>query len=122
MRPTERLADTPPIDLRSPLLVGDLMREFQLQRQFEKRAAKWLEATEFISSTTAATSHRTYIRIIALGEAVVPLLIEDLQRDPNTNWYTALVILTDENPVTPALAGNYPAMAAAWKTWLDKGR
>jgi hypothetical protein len=93
-----------------------------LAATFRQRRDEWLAATRAMSSITKATAHRTYLRIIALGEPVIPLLIADLQEHPNRNWHTALCVLTGTNPLRPEDAGNGAAIAAAWKAWQEKRR
>jgi hypothetical protein len=90
-----------------------------LSKQFQQRRDEWIAATRAMSSITKATTHRTYLRLIALGPSVIPLLIADLQKHPNRNWHTALCILTDTNPIRPEDAGNAGTIAAAWKQWQE---
>jgi hypothetical protein len=57
-----------------------------------------------------------YQRIIGMGSGVVPLILEQLQREPD-QWFWALEAITEENPVPPEAAGNTHQMAAAWIEW-----
>jgi hypothetical protein len=59
---------------------------------------------------------RPYQRIIGMGIAVVPLILEQLQREPD-QWFWALESITDENPVPHESMGNVQAMAHAWIDW-----
>jgi hypothetical protein len=59
---------------------------------------------------------RPYQRIIGMGMPVVPLLLEELEREPD-QWFWALESITEENPVPPAAAGRIREMAAAWIEW-----
>jgi hypothetical protein len=61
-------------------------------------------------------SHPAYQAIIALGPAVVPFVLHDLEREP-AHWFEALQAITGADPVTPAQWGNIPAMSAAWLRW-----
>lgn len=62
-----------------------------------------------------------YQKIIGMGKAVVPLLLEQL-RDEGDNpdhWFWALHFITEEDPVPAEDRGNMVRMAAAW---LELGR
>ena len=54
--------------------------------------------------------------IIALGPAVIPLLLADLERTLR-HWFGALTELTGANPVPPEDAGRIQRMAEAWVRW-----
>jgi hypothetical protein len=59
---------------------------------------------------------RPYQKIIGMGMAAVPLILEELQREPD-QWFWALEVITDENPVPPEAAGRVRLMADAWIEW-----
>jgi hypothetical protein len=59
---------------------------------------------------------RPYQKIIGMGMEAVPLLLQELQREPD-QWFWALEAITDQNPVPPEAAGNVRQMAAAWVEW-----
>jgi len=100
------------IDSREPATVVE---------QFEVLAAQWKAATAIASSTTVLAAHPSYQAIIALGPAVVPLLLRDLEREP-VHWFEALQAITGEDPVPREHWGNIPAMAADWVEWGRKRR
>jgi hypothetical protein len=59
---------------------------------------------------------RPYQRIVGMGTAAVPLILEELKREPD-QWFWALESITEENPVPPEAAGRVRAMAEAWLRW-----
>jgi hypothetical protein len=61
-------------------------------------------------------AHPAYQAIIGLGAPVVPLLLQDLAREP-AHWFEALKAITGEDPVRPEDWGRVRAMAAAWLAW-----
>jgi hypothetical protein len=70
---------------------------------------------------TARLRHRAYGEIIALGPAVVPLLLRELEHQPN-HWFAALRSLTGEDPVPASERGRIGPMTAAWLKWgRDRG-
>jgi hypothetical protein len=46
-----------------------------------------------------------------LGEPIVPLILTELEREPNVFWFTVLAAITGQNPVPPAVSGQVEAMA-----------
>jgi hypothetical protein len=84
--------------------------------QFNALANEWKAATTFLSSTTTMTTHPAYLAIIALGPAVVPLLLADLKEN-HVHWFEALRAITGDNPVPRENWGNIPAMTTAWLAW-----
>jgi hypothetical protein len=57
-----------------------------------------------------------YQRIIGMGMPVVPLILEELQREPH-HWFWALEAITEANPVPPESLGKIQEMADAWIAW-----
>ncbi len=84
--------------------------------RFERLADCWKQKTAFLSSASAMIGHPAYREIIDLGEGAVPLLLEDLRREP-AHWFEALQAITGENPVPGDHRGNIPAMRADWLAW-----
>ena len=60
--------------------------------------------------------HPAYQRIIGMGWAVVPLLLNELQRQPD-HWFWALQAITGEEP-----ARGTETLQAAAEAWLNWGR
>lgn len=90
--------------------------ESEIESQFRRLSDEWREQTRFQSSGTVIVSNPAYLRIIALGRTVVPLILRDLEIRPD-HWFWALHILTGENPAPPETQGNLRAMTAAWLDW-----
>ncbi len=87
-----------------------------LEQRFRRLAAAWQEAVAYQSSTTVRNNHPAYREIVSLGEAVVPLLLRDLEEN-QTHWFSALREITGADPIPEASAGNVPKMVEAWLTW-----
>ena len=92
-----------------------------LETRFRRLAAAWEEAVAYQSSSTVRNSHPAYREIISLGQAVVPLLLRDLE-DNQTHWFCALREITGADPIPESAAGNIPEMVQAWLCWAkDNG-
>jgi hypothetical protein len=79
-------------------------------------AAIWRAETCYLSSTTALANHPAYQEVMALGSAVVPLVLRELEQRP-AHWFTALHVLTGADPMDPADPGKVRKIAEAWLRW-----
>ena len=84
--------------------------------RFESLAAKWKEQSLYLSNTAQMALLKPYQQIIGMGPIAVPLILEELQRDPD-QWFWALEAITQENPVPLPAAGNVIQTAKAWIEW-----
>jgi hypothetical protein len=79
-------------------------------------AEHWRRDTQHLSLISKKVAHPAYFRIMGMGKAAVPLLLEALRDNP-AHWFAALRATANVDPVPP---GADPA--AARKAWLDWGR
>jgi|SRR5712692_10495574 len=84
--------------------------------QFQELAAAWRRDVDWTSSATEMAMHPAYQQIIGMGQAVVPLLLRELQQRPD-HWFWALRSITRTDPVPPEIQGNVLEMARAWLAW-----
>lgn len=101
-------ASSPP---PNPVLGKENFRE-----RFERLTGEWKEQSRYLSNSAQMALLPPYQRIIGMGLAVVPLILEELGREPD-QWFWALESITEENPVPAAAAGNIQLMADAWVNW-----
>jgi 2-succinyl-5-enolpyruvyl-6-hydroxy-3-cyclohexene-1-carboxylate synthase len=87
-----------------------------LRDLFDKLVAEWKELSRYLSNTTQMATLRPYQRIIGMGQPAVPLILEELRREPD-HWFWALEMITGENPVPPEAAGQVNRMTEAWLQW-----
>ncbi len=87
-----------------------------VEDRFRQLEATWLAQVGFSSSSTELRSHAAFQAIIALGEAVVPLMLRDLAERPRL-WVWALPQITGADPVPSADRGNIDKMSVAWLGW-----
>jgi len=87
-----------------------------IRERFQRLVSEWKQQSRFLSNTAQIAMLRPYQRIIGMGRAAVPLILEELQREPD-QWFWALESITEENPVPPQHAGRVRLMAQAWIEW-----
>lgn len=92
------------------------------RQRFHRLADQWEKQTRNMSSPNAVANHPTVKEIIAMGAAVVPLILNRMRCRP-WFWFDALVQLTNgDDPVTPEMHGDMMAMTDAWIQWgHDRG-
>lgn len=90
--------------------------EMDIASEFQVLANEWYEQTGADSSLTRITGNPSYLRIIALGKRVIPLILRELQKHP-APWFVALRALTGEQTIGKEHAGNFSKMAESWVTW-----
>ena len=84
--------------------------------KFGRLAAEWKSQSEFLSSPTAIAGLPAYQAIIEMGQAAVPLILDELRREPD-HWFVALKRITGEDPMPDDARGEINRMAAAWLDW-----
>jgi hypothetical protein len=82
--------------------------------EFPVLADQWYNDTAHLSFVYKIVRHPAYQRIIGMGRPALPLILKELRDRPH-HWFTALEIITGENPVP---TGANPLEArAAWLQW-----
>ena|SRR5437868_3684926 len=92
------------------------LKTLTVEQKFRKLADTWKRETLYLSSAAKKAMHPAYQGIIGLGELAVPLILQELKRDP-ADWFWALTAITGESPIAAAAAGNVEEMAASWLRW-----
>jgi hypothetical protein len=87
-----------------------------VEQRFRRLEAVWDADTRYLSDTHKIIGHPAFQEIISMGEAVVPLMLRDLEREPMF-WVWALPRITKANPVRPEDGGNIRKMSEAWVKW-----
>lgn len=94
--------------------------ELEQQQKAEKFAEymkEWKQESAKYSVVSKMVSLPSYLKIIGLGDAAIPLILKELAREPDY-WFPALRALTGgENPVQPGDQGKLDRLAAAWVNW-----
>jgi hypothetical protein len=92
--------------------------ENQVVEKFESLANQWRRETLNSSSLAEIVFNDSYIQIIGLGPAVLPLIFRSL-KERDDWWFSALRAITGVNPVIDCEEGNFAAMRNAWLRWAD---
>jgi hypothetical protein len=100
-----------------PVTIGYTTDRFPLVARFRQLADQWIAETMDMSSIEDMIAHPAYLQIIGMGESAIPLLLYELEREPN-HWFSALIAVSGgQNPVGEDEAGDLDKMAEAWMRW-----
>jgi hypothetical protein len=88
----------------------------ELEEVFESLVSEWKQSRRLSSSVADRITHSAYLRIIGLGPAVLPLLLKELQREPD-HWLVALYAVAGGD-----MAAGADSFEAAVSRWLQWGR
>ena len=92
-----------------------------IRERFDELKHDWKSKTRHLSNTAQISLVFSYQQIIGMGPAVVPLILAELEREPD-HWFWALEAITGESPVAESDAGDIEASALAWVEWgREKG-
>jgi hypothetical protein len=86
------------------------------EQRFADLVARWKRERGPYSSSARLAEHPAYQQIIGMGPEVIPLLLRELEREPD-HWFRALHALTAADPVPAESRGKVREMAAAWLRW-----
>ncbi|MEH2242453.1 hypothetical protein [Nostoc sp.] len=93
-----------------------LLRQAEIKDTFMKLANQWRSETKHMSLMSDMILHTAYQQIIGMGTNAVPLILEELTREPE-HWFWALRSITGANPIKPEDRGRVKKMAEAWLDW-----
>jgi hypothetical protein len=88
----------------------------ELEEEFQSHAQKWKRETFYMSSLDDMCVHPSYQRIIGMGRQAVPLVLRELEKEPD-HWFWALTAITGQDP-----AQGEDSVEGAAKAWLKWGR
>ena len=95
------------------------MGDLELSESFHRLADEWRSRQSHSSSAVELAMDPAYLQIIGLGYRVVPLILRELEREPD-HWFVALQSLTGLNPAPPSARGDLQKMREAWIEWGAK--
>jgi len=87
-----------------------------IEQRFHEMATEWKAFLGVSSSLSEMFVQPSYQEIIALGEPAVPLVLAELEREPDW-WFAALKAMTGSDPVAPEQRGKLVEMTRAWLDW-----
>lgn len=94
---------------------------YNYQQEFYNLLENWRNEVQHLSSIADIAMHPSYQEIIGMGEKVVPLLLRELDMQPD-HLFWALKAITGEDPVVYSQRGKLNEMKQAWFGWaFNKG-
>jgi hypothetical protein len=87
-----------------------------VEQRFRRLEEIWSREVGHFSSPSVLLNHPAFQEIVGLGEAVVPLMLRDLEQRPRL-WVWALPKITGADPVPTPDRGKIRKMGEAWLRW-----
>ena len=84
--------------------------------RFERLAADWKTRSRYLSNSAQMAYLKPYQRIIGMGWSAVPLILQEMAREPD-QWFWALESITEENPIPSEVVGRVRESTDAWLEW-----
>jgi hypothetical protein len=89
------------------------------EQVFQDLKQKWRFETSLLNSVKKRVMNQHYQSIIGLGFLAVPLILRELQQEPD-HWFWALQAITREDPAE--VEADFNQMRDCWLTWgRDRG-
>jgi hypothetical protein len=94
-----------------------------VEQRFRRLEAAWNADTCFLSDPNRIIGHPAFQEIVRMGEAVIPLMLSDLEKEPR-QWVWALPLITGEDPAPPEFSDGFIKwdMRKMREEWLRWGR
>lgn len=89
------------------------------REEFKDCVRHWKRDVALTSSASVMFMHPAYQRIIGMGEKVLPLILAELEREPD-HWFWALKAICGVDPVPAEQRGRLRAMTVAWLHWANE--
>lgn len=86
-----------------------------LAERFRKLVETWEKETAHLSVTRQQVSRMSFLRIIALGEKILPFIFEVFEKSPASAWPVALEAITGKNPASESTT--YREAVQSWLKW-----
>lgn len=93
--------------------------ESDIEVEFYSHLEAWKKETGRESSSTIMIENAHYQAIIAMGEDVVPVILNYIKDTPD-HFSHALIQITGENPCLPENAGKVEENCKSWVEWGKK--
>lgn len=87
-----------------------------LQSRFSRLLADWKKRSRYLSNSAQMAYLKPYQHIIGMGWPAVPLILEEMAREPD-QWFWALEAITEENPIPTEAVGRVQESTEAWLEW-----
>lgn len=94
--------------------LGLTMRAVRARELFSRLARKWRDETAHLSALEKRYAHPAYKQIIAMGATAVPLILEEMRREPDW-WFDALEELTGADPAKDS--ESFHQSVSQWLAW-----
>lgn len=84
--------------------------------KFNNLKLSWQKDTGHAGFVAEIALHPAYQEIIGMGKSVIPLILNELRKEPH-HWFWALSSISGDNPIRFEQRGIMQEMVSAWIRW-----
>ena len=88
----------------------------EVEQEFRQLASDWLRETAYDSDPADKFLHRAHLKLIAMGEKILPLALEETEK-MSGHWFVLLDAISPYNPVGPQDEMSLERTSQAWLRW-----
>ncbi len=93
----------------------------EVQQRFAELVSEWRRTRGHSPKIKDLVMNSAYQRIIGMGEPAIPLILREMEREPD-HWSWAMTAISGEDPVPHTARGRLDQTTAAWVKWAhEKG-
>lgn len=96
--------------------VAEKAEEPLTQEVFDYLAMRWKEEIQGMSNPNMMYNNVYYMRIVSFGWKAIPFILRDLEKEVSP-WFSALRVITGENPTKKEHQGRFVLIAEDWLNW-----
>lgn len=93
--------------------------EASIYNEFESLKEDWLAGIRFDSGYHNLVNHPSYLKIISMGEIIIPILVRDMINN-RIPWFYALEDITGEDPIREESIGRLDELIQDWTDWAEE--
>jgi hypothetical protein len=100
------------------LVAKDFVRQSPIERHKQEFAClieEWVSAIKYKSLESQQINHPAFLRIIAIGEKVLPSVFEEFSKRPFMAWLKALSAIVGQDVASEAKS--FPEAIKLWTEW-----
>ena len=91
-------------------------KALNIEQRFSRLVAEWKRESSYMSDIERMALLPSYQAIIGIGPDAVPLLLKELQNEPD-HWVWALHAITQEDPADGQGSMRFADLVAVWLEW-----
>lgn len=99
---------------------GQEYRDLQVKSEFDTLVKVWTSAIKYTSLESQQIKHPAFLRIVSMGEKILPLIFAEFSERPFMAWLSALEAIVGKNVASEAKS--FREVVELWLKWGKEKR